>query len=1124
MKSKERKICLVVVLICVLPLLLLTACRNDSLVDYKSDYHWVYDPEFTDECDDFMSIDGKLDEDVWTSEKRSWMSFTEAGTTLRYTTFFTAKGLYIAAHVQDTEIIWSGRFNYAYYTGDRALNSAFMFFVAGPDETNLQIFSQYTFAMDTKNCCSYEVTHFTGKAVANGDVENGEATEMTAELFITWDALNIEVNPATGMPDKVCIIPRYRHIGDVTDPKQNYWIEPLYSDRYSLYSYATFNQNGYLSGEVTGADNAIWGNSPVGTSHSYGWDLSNVAEGVVQSTAPGSQAIFLSNPDAYSDRYIFSVSMRMDSSIKGTTGSNGFLRAGICNSTNSKDLVAVYLDAVSLENGIAKASRLCTDPWTQKDDYASCNLAGYDYNASNQTVRLTVMKDGGHFYYLVEDKLLAVTYESAMSGKTFPGVYTLSTQATFFDPQFTDYSENLEEFNDILEKYVYRVTVPSNTKGGSISINTVGVDNTLTKPTVAVSFVPNNGYILSGFTVNGQSTINGMDSLSFIAQNIQGNTIELPLSSSVVLDVKYSKIDELAETVTIRGEVKSVDGTHNLPGASVLIRDKTNPLFFAVGKTSTQGRFEFEFMMPKEGGYQIDGQLLSPGGSYEITVAPGPNSTSIIAGASLADMDDDGYILVEMQAKLQMEFVYLVSNSEKSPAILDDDGSLTITALKEPASFISLVEGISTKNHNTWIASADIYLNQATDGSCYMDKWNTYGFGLKFGANEYLTIGASIRGAEGLKLAYMNGGDWGGQLNPNADATAVEHVRATYTESDRLNIKLWYKDGSYAIYLNNVLFGTYTAEKLGFEELGEPIQVGYGCRLDDSLPKAAAFGGISIGLEGSDEYNAVIGCTNRGHIWDHGTVVKQPSCTEVGKKMYTCTKCKATSTEIIKQSHIDGNGDIKCDSCGTFLMKSVYLASNAEKSPFEFNDDSSLSITATEYTSFISLYDGDSLSNQTDWIVSTDIFLNKSYAGYYLDTWNTYGIGLRYGGNTYLTIGASIRGTKGLKLAYLKNGDWGGQLESNADATAVQLLRATYPKSDRLNIKLWYTNGSYAIYLNNVLYGTYTAEQLGVAKLGEPVQVGYGCRLDDSLPKTATFGAITVARKGTAKYYELVTK
>ena len=35
---------------------------------------------------------------------------------------------------------------------------------------------------------------------------------------------------------------------------------------------------------------------------------------------------------------------------------------------------------------------------------------------------------------------------------------------------------------------------------------------------------------------------------------------------------------------------------------------------------------------------------------------------------------------------------------------------------------------------------------------------------------------------------------------------------------------------------------------------------------------------------------------------------------------------------------------------------------------------------------------------------------------------------------------------------------------------------------------------------------------------------GYGCRLGDSLLKTATFGAITVALKGTDKYYELVTK
>ena len=125
---------------------------------------------------------------------------------------------------------------------------------------------------------------------------------------------------------------------------------------------------------------------------------------------------------------------------------------------------------------------------------------------------------------------------------------------------------------------------------------------------------------------------------------------------------------------------------------------------------------------------------------------------------------------------------------------------------------------------------------------------------------------------------------------------------------------------------------------------------------------------------------------------------------------------------------------------------------------------------------------------------------------------------MRFGDNSYLTIGASVRGTEGLKLAFFRNGGWAGQLETNADATAVEQLRATYMNADRINIKLWYANGAYKIYLNNVLYGTYTAEQLGVNGLGNPVNVGYGCHLDDSLPKTVTFGPISAAPESSDRY------
>ena len=40
-------------------------------------------------------------------------------------------------------------------------------------------------------------------------------------------------------------------------------------------------------------------------------------------------------------------------------------------------------------------------------------------------------------------------------------------------------------------------------------------------------------------------------------------------------------------------------------------------------------------------------------------------------------------------------------------------------------------------------------------------------------------------------------------------------------------------------------------------------------------------------------------CLNCTHTWDNGEVTKQPTCTEAGEKLFTCSNCKTTKTEPI---------------------------------------------------------------------------------------------------------------------------------------------------------------------------------------------------------------------------------
>lgn len=835
---------------------LFTACRKgqgDQTVDYQSPYDWEYTPEFTEPCDADMTIDGNLDEACWNSSDRKWMTFSDGDVTVWHTARFSQRGLYIASRAKDTNFVWNARFNYSFQAYDKALNSAFAYVIAGEGTTDLQMFSMYDFAVDTHNRCSYEQTRFAAKAVTDQPIESGQATEMTAELFVTWEALNVAVNPETGMPDTVRIIPYYRHIGSVTDPTQNKWVTHLFAERYRLHCYATFDRNGYAFSD---SETAVWGNSATGTARSAGWDLSRVSDGIVTTNAAHSQAIFLRDPAAFSDRYVFSVTMRADGGIKGVDGSDGLFRGGICNATNSADLIAVYLNGAPLQRGQASLARLQPNPWTFSDNVGRRVLDGYDWSASDQTVRLTVIKDGGYFYYLVEDQLVWITYEATLTGKTFPGVYTLSSTATFSDPSFTDYSGRETELKTVLETYVYRVDTPVSVRGGTLEAAAVGVDKTQQDAAVSVLINPNPGYVLTGFTVNGESLIEGIDSVEWIRAHIKDNRVTLPLCGSVSLDATFTRFDRLGDLITLRGDVTAPDGVTRLGGAAMTAYDAADPLFSYTVTTNAQGRFEISFLRPREDGYEIGGRVYHPGDAWRIAISTTDGYPTIFGSFSLADADADGTIVSSFRASDKLNLRYLAGSGDTSDTTWNDDGSFTLNA-RAIAALIGLMDNSSAISGNAFLAGTDIRLFDVGGGKWGLHQWNTYGIAIRFSKGNYLLLGASLRADKTLKIAVLPGGNWRCELEPNADADAVNALRAAYGTRDTLNIKVLYTSGTWSILLNDVLYGTYTDSELGVADYGTPVSVGFGCRLDDSLPQSATFSGWYWAKEGDEAFSAV---------------------------------------------------------------------------------------------------------------------------------------------------------------------------------------------------------------------------------------------------------------------------
>ncbi len=89
--------------------------------------------------------------------------------------------------------------------------------------------------------------------------------------------------------------------------------------------------------------------------------------------------------------------------------------------------------------------------------------------------------------------------------------------------------------------------------------------------------------------------------------------------------------------------------------------------------------------------------------------------------------------------------------------------------------------------------------------------------------------------------------------------------------------------------------------------------------------------------EGESVFCSVCGSIKEhDHVYDEGVVTKEPSCSESGKKTFTCTRCGGIETDVIRPLTHTLNDNLKCTVCG-----------------HEIEDDCIIEYTATERLSFI---------------------------------------------------------------------------------------------------------------------------------------------------------------------------
>lgn len=122
--------------------------------------------------------------------------------------------------------------------------------------------------------------------------------------------------------------------------------------------------------------------------------------------------------------------------------------------------------------------------------------------------------------------------------------------------------------------------------------------------------------------------------------------------------------------------------------------------------------------------------------------------------------------------------------------------------------------------------------------------------------------------------------------------------------------------------------------------------------------------------------------------------------------------------------------------------------------------------------------------------------------------WHTQGIAIAFSDGNWLILGAGIRSAAdrtALRVAYLPNGVWGGQIDTLPAGAAG--VCSGWQTEEYLTIRVAWDGAQYTVSLNGVSFGTFTPAELGVADFGAPVGVGIGCRMDAQADSETTFCA-----------------
>lgn len=393
-----------------------SAATSKETLEQGETYQWTYKKPFGRVADEFMTIDGKLEEEQWKGQNQ--LSQTENGVKVTATTVFTEKGLYIGLEAFDKNVVWNMRHNYSD-------NSNFKVIVTKENEAmykkdnydmSFPVTRHAYLQIDAKNCRSYRQTPYQGKAYVDGELNSGNTKSISAELFLSWEDLHYtqEELGADGIPDNVEIYVSYRSLDQQKGAKT---IAASFTKEWQFETYFHFNQNGW----VGSYDSVTVGNTADGPAASDQWELKVDANGKETATATAERLQVLWLKDFSATDFEVEVTVK-----PLRTKQDIYNRCGIMVYKNSGAYNIFGLRGKNITQG----NSLTLKTFRETDAYHWENQPGLadetvrSGNYTEETVKLKVVKRGNSLSYYYDGVFWKSEEIDALNGACCVGLFT----------------------------------------------------------------------------------------------------------------------------------------------------------------------------------------------------------------------------------------------------------------------------------------------------------------------------------------------------------------------------------------------------------------------------------------------------------------------------------------------------------------------------------------------------------------------------------------------------------------------------------------------------------------------------------------------------------------------------